>query len=166
MAEQWRIDPDRISEKPMVFDGALRPGDLPRLRELLATPEGELSFRVAARLDGKRRRIVSCIINGFVFLTCQATLESFRHPLHLEERLVLVDDESRLPPIEEESDAEDHVVADAPLDVRDLVEDAVILALPMVPRKPGFEEAPAKGAEPAAGKDSPFAALAGLKREK
>ena len=166
MAEKWKIDPERLSAKPLEFRGTLVPGALPRLAELLAKPEGELAYRITARLDSQRRKVLSCIIDGFVFLTCQATLETFRHPLHLEERLVLVDDESGLPPIEEESDAEDHVVADAPLDLRDLVEDAVILALPMVPRKPGLEEAPPKGAGATAAKASPFAALAGLKREK
>ncbi|MGZ5063868.1 MAG: YceD family protein, partial [Usitatibacter sp.] len=105
----------------------------------------------------------SCIIEGFVFLTCQTTLEAFRHAVSIDDRLVLVDDEARLPPIEEESDAEDYLVADEPLDVLDLVEDAVLLALPMVPRKPGLEEAgPATVAKDP--KESPFAALASLKK--
>ena len=76
---------------------------------------------------------------------------------------MLVDDESQLPPVEEESDEEDYLVPDEPLDIRDLVEDAVLLSLPMVPRKPGLEEAPAgKGDKPP--RESPFAALASLKK--
>ena len=67
-------------------------------------------------------------------------------------------------PIDEESEAEDYLVADEPQDIRDLVEDAVLLALPMVPRKPGLEEAPLAGGE--SGREtSPFAALASLKRK-
>lgn len=166
MTEKHEIHPDRLTGKPIVFDATLSPAELPRLQELAAGPGGEIRYRVTARLDRQGRRVVSCIIDGFVFLTCQATLEAFRHPLHLEERLVLVDDESALPPIEEEGDAEDFVVVDAPLDVRELVEDAVILALPMVPRKPGQEGVPGKPAEPAPERQSPFASLAGLKREK
>jgi uncharacterized protein len=105
--------------------------------------------------------VVLCIIEGFVFLTCQTSLEHFRHGISIDERLVLVDSEAELPPIEEESDAEDYLVADAPLDILGLVEDAVLLALPMVPRKPGLEE---RGAEPPRREDgeSPFAALAKL----
>ncbi len=105
---------------------------------------------------------MSCIIEGFVFLTCQISLEAFRHDLAINDRLVLVDSEASLPPIDEESEAEDYLVADEPLDIRDLVEDAVLLALPMVPRKPGLEEAPAAGGE--VGRATPFAALAGFKR--
>ncbi len=156
------IDPERISERPIALEGDLAPSALPRLREALASGEGRLHFRISARLDRRRRKVVSCIIEGFAFLTCQSTLEAFRHGISIDDRLVLVDDESELPPIEEESDAEDYMVADGPLDVLGLVEDAVLLSLPMVPRKPGLEEPQEK--KPAERAESPFAALAGLKK--
>ena len=162
MADEFLIHPDRLSSKPQVLEGTFRPGDLERLEEELASPEGELRYRISAALDPQRRRVVSCIIEGFVFLTCQTSLESFRHEISIQDRLVLVQRESELPAIEEESDDEDYLVADEPLDIRDLVEDAVLLALPMVPRKPGAE---AKGGGEVP-KVSPFAPLASLKREK
>jgi uncharacterized protein len=162
MTEELLIHLERICEKPIVFEGKVDIEDFPRLEETLATPEIDLRYKVTARLDKQRRKVVSCIIEGFVFLTCQTTLEVFRHGISIEERLVLVDDESSLPPIEEESDAEDYLVADGPVDVLDLVEDAILLALPMVPRKPDGE-APA-GMKKEGGRESPFAALASLKK--
>ena len=163
MQEGPFIHPERISTKPLVFEGTVNLDDFPRLAESLATPQVSLRYKVSARLDQHRRKVVSCIIEGFVFLTCQTTLEPFRYEISIDDRLVLVDDESGLPPIEEESDAEDYLVADEPLSVLDLVEDAILLALPMVPRKPGAGEAhvelKAQGAD-----ESPFAALAGLKK--
>jgi uncharacterized protein len=90
-------------------------------------------------------------------------LEAFRHEISIHDRLILVEDESGLPSVEEEDENEDYVVADEPLDIRDLVEDAVLLSLPMVPRKPGLGEA-AQGSD-GAPRESPFAALAGLKRK-
>jgi uncharacterized protein len=165
MAEdEFLIHPDRLSATPHVLEGVFHPEDLERLEEELAGPEGELRYRVSAVLDPLRRRVVSCIIEGFVFLTCQTTLEAFRHEISIQDRLVLVQRESELPGIEEESDDEDYLVASEPLDIRDLVEDAVLLALPMVPRKPGLGEA--KGGGEDVPKVSPFAALASLKREK
>jgi uncharacterized protein len=164
MADALVIHPDRISDKPQVFEGSARLDDLPRLEESLANADCEIRYKVTARLDPQRRKVVTCIIEGFVFLTCQTTLEAFRHAISIDDRLVIVDHESRLPPIEEESDAEDYLVADAPLDVLDLVEDAVLLALPMVPRKPGEREIKAAGKPMQEGKDSPFAALASLKK--
>jgi uncharacterized protein len=158
------IHPERISAKPMVFEGTAVPADFPDLLDSLANEEGELRYTVTARLDGQRRKVLSCIIEGFVFLTCQSSLEAFRHDLKIADRLVLVDSESELPPIEEEQDHEDYIVADGPIDVLDRVEEAVLLALPMVPRKPGPEgEEVAKPA--AAPKPSPFERLASLKKK-
>jgi DUF177 domain-containing protein len=164
MTSEALIQPEHISERALVFEGDVTPGDLPRLAESLANEKGELHYTVSARLDRQRRKVVSCIIEGFVFLTCQSTLEVFRHRISIDDRLVLVDSESELPPIEEESDAEDYMVANEPIGVLDLVEDAVLLSLPMVPRKPGLDE-PQESTK----KDrleSPFAALASLKKRK
>ena len=163
MRDPHLIDPQHLSSKPLVLQGTFVPADLERLEESLANGDGELRYTVTAQLDPLRRKVLSCIIEGFVFLTCQTSLEAFRHDLSIAEHLVLVDDESRLPPVEEENDAEDFIVADGPLDIRDLVEDAVLLALPMMPRKPGVEPAGEAEAseEP---KASPFAALAELKK--
>ena len=160
------IHPDRLSSKPHVLQGRFVPGELERLEDSLANGEGELRYHVTAGLDPQRRKVVSCIIEGFVFLTCQNTLEAFRHEISVEDRLVLVDTEAQLPPIDQERDDEDYLVAGEPVDIRDLVEDAVLLALPMIPRKPGAGDTKGGGGEASPAKESPFAALASLKRKK
>ena len=157
------IDPARISERPQLFEGTAVLDDLPGLEDSVANGNLELRYRITARLDPQRRKVLSCIIEGFVFLTCQTSMEAFRHEISIDERLVLVDSEAELPPIGEESDAEDYRVAEGPLDVLDLVEEAVLLALPMVPRKPGLEGGgPEKPATP---RESPFAALERLRKK-
>ncbi len=164
MSDELLIHPERLSERPQVYEGTVGLDALPGLEDSVANDDMELRYSVTARLDGHQRKVVSCIIEGFVFLTCQATLDTFRHPVSINDRLVLVEGEAALPPIEEEADTEDYLVADEPIEVRELVEDAVILALPMVPRKPGLEESEAR-AKPAAEKSpSPFAKLASLKK--
>ena len=165
MDDEFLLHPERLSAKPTVLAGTFKPDALERLADALADGRGELRYRITARLDPQRRKVVSCIIEGFVFLTCQTSLEPFRHDVAIDDRLVLVDSESELPSIEEEDDTEDYLVADEPLDIRDLVEDAVLLALPMVPRKPGLE-APKGDDGEAVRKESPFAALASLKKGK
>jgi uncharacterized protein len=163
--DEFLIYTERLSAKPLVLEGAFKPGDLERLEDSLANGDGELKYRITASLDPQRRKVASCIIEGFVFLTCQNTLEAFRHEISVSDRLVLVENESQLPPVEAEDDVEDYLVADEPLDIRDVVEDAVLLALPMVPRKPGLEEGKAGEGKPAVRKESPFAALASLKKK-
>jgi uncharacterized protein len=163
--DEYLIHLDRITTKPLVFKGTFVPADLERLEGAIADERGKLDYEVTAALDRQRRKTVSCIIEGFVFLICQNSLEAFRHEISIRDRLILVDDESGLPSVEEESEDEDYVVADEPLDVRDLVEDAVLLSLPMIPRKPGSEGVakPAAQQEP---RTSPFDALASLKKGK
>jgi uncharacterized protein len=166
MKDPYLIDPGHLPDKPLVLEGTFKPEELERLQDSLANGAGELHYRITAGLDAQRRKVVSCIIKGFVFLTCQASLEAFRHEISVDDRLVLVDEESQLPPVEEESDTEDYLVADEPLDIRDLVEDAVLLALPMVPRKPGLQEPREGDGTPAVERPNPFAALASLKKTK
>lgn len=163
MHDPYELDPTRLTTTPLVFEGTFKPGELERLEDDLASGDGELRYRIEAHVDRQQRKVAWCIIEGFVFLTCQISLEAFRHDVAIHDRLVLVDDESQLPPMEAESETEDYLVAEEPLDIRDLVEDAVLLALPMMPRKPGLEEAKGGAGEPLP-KESPFAVLAGLKQ--
>ena len=164
MRDPYLIDPKSLTDQPYVLEGTFRPGELERLEDSLANGDGELRYRVAAQLDPQRRKVASCIIEGFVFLACRVSLEAFRHDVAIHDRLILVDHESQLPPVEAESETEDYLVADEPIDIRDVVEDAVLLSLPMMPRKPGVGEAGGIkiNEEP---KPSPFAALASLKRK-
>jgi len=169
--DAFLIDPELISLKALVHKGTFTPADLERLLDSVADERGELRYEITAVEDKQRRKVLSCIIEGFVFLICQNSLEAFRHEISIHDRLVLVDDESRLPSVEEESEDEDYVVADEPLDVRDLVEDAVLLSLPMVPRKPGVEgavkrEVAGEGdVDGPQARQSPFAALANLRKK-
>jgi len=166
MSDEFLIHPERLSTRPQVFEGTFVPSQLERLEDSLADGRGELRYRITAQLDANRRKVVWCIIEGFVFLTCQASLEAFRHEVSVSDHLVLVDSEEELPAIEEESESEDYVVAEEPLDIRDLVEDAVLLALPMIPRKPELEGAKAGEGHDDPAKPSPFAVLEALKRPK
>ena len=90
-----------------------------------------------------------------------------RVPLHAERRVFFVQGEDAAEALDAES--EDDVLALTPaLDLADLIEDELLLALPLVPRHercpeplaPAFVEDDA-AADPA---DHPFAALAALKR--
>ena len=159
------LHPDRLTAKPEVFEGTVHPADLEALDDLVLDDDGELTYRVEARLDRQQRRIVSCRITGFVTLACQVTGERFQHPVSIDDHLVLVPTEEDLPPLEVEGDDADYVVAGGPMPVQDLVQEAVVLALPMVPRKPGVESKQAEGAAREK-KPSPFAALASLKSRK
>ena len=102
-----------------------------------------------------------------VTLECQRCLQPMRWPLQARRRIFFVEGEDAAAALDAEN--EDDVLALAPaLDLQALVEDELLLALPIVPRhevcpeplaRPFVEEESAPVPE-----DSPFAVLSALKR--
>jgi uncharacterized protein len=102
-----------------------------------------------------------------VILECQRCLQPMRWPLQARRRIFFVEGEDAAAALD--ADAEDDVLALVPaLDLQALVEDELLLALPIVPRhdvcpeplpRAFVEEDDASDPE-----ESPFAALAVLKR--
>ncbi len=162
------VNVETFTRLGQVVEGTARPLDLERLDEYLFSDDGEIHYRVTGSVstgaDGTRQRRLRCIITGWLMLECQATLEGLRHEVRTDSTLVLVASESELPPLEEESEDEDFIVAAQEFDLTALVEDEIILNLPMFPRAESTAETSSGQAESATGEESPFAALAVLKK--
>jgi hypothetical protein len=170
-----QLDIARFTRLSQVVEGQVDPTSLHRLAPFLAAPGGDIHYRLAGseRLDpvaGAKKR-VKCIIYGWFFLADPLTLEPVRHEIHIESRLVLVAEESELPPLEAEQDDEDHIVCGGKLDVLERVEEEILLDLPLTAaihavdgRQIGdsFERKEAAAAQQ---RQSPFAKLAELKKK-
>lgn len=169
---QLTVNADSFTRLKQTAEGSLAPSSLERLDEYLAADEGELHYRfrgsAATGSDGREMRKLALEVTGWVMLQDEVTLQPVRYDLDLAARLVLVRSEAELPPLEAESEDEDYIVADREIDLAALVEDEVILDLPMLPgdgsgEPPDSAEATDEtGTEP--GKPSPFAVLAALKK--
>lgn len=163
------VNTEVFTRLKQTVEGSFAPASLPRLAETLVFPEGELNCRIEGRLltraDGSQQRGVRCIITGWVTLQCQTTLKPLLHPLNIDRTLVLFDAESAMPALEDEPDDEDYVVAGQQLDLSSLVEDEVILDLPMFPHC-ADSDAQASPEKSNTGREvgSPFAMLATLKK--
>ena len=66
-------------------------------------------------------------------LTCQRCLQAFRQPLHVDRWLRFVNEESEAAALDVDSD-DDVLALERHLDAQALVEDELLLALPIVPR--------------------------------
>jgi uncharacterized protein len=163
------LDAWRMVSARRGFSGRMPLASFGRLRELLVDDGGEVVFSLAFDRDALKVPHVELRIEADLPLTCQRTLQRFVFPVRLEQRLGLVrgdeDEElaeAGLPPGYEAL----QVPADGLVHPLELVEDELILAIPVVPVAPGSEtieaEFPVSGDEAASA--SPFAALAALKK--
>ena len=105
-------------------------------------------------------------------LTCQRCLQAVRYAIDVERSFRFVADEATAATLDAESE-EDLLVQTRSLDLPSLIEDELLLALPLVPRHEGrcpqplnAPPDPVAAAIAAAPPAKPFAALAGLKIRK
>ena len=152
------------------FEGSLPLSSLSRLREVLCEggPDealGDVRFAIGFDRDALQVPYVELRIDAALPLECQRTLQRYLEPVHLVQRLGLIRDEADeagLPEGYEPLLMPD----DGMLRPAELVEDELILAVPVVPAMPGTEamerDWPVQEEEQA--QANPFAALAGLKK--
>lgn len=117
------------------LEGQLRADELPRLRDNLTSEDVAVQYRLSGGVvSGKP--VLRLEVVGHVWLTCQRCLGAYREQLDLRNVLPIARNESELARWEVEDPLVDALVADARLDVVSLVEDEILLSLPVVPRHP------------------------------
>jgi uncharacterized protein len=149
------------------FEGSLPLSGLTRLRPSLASDQGECRFELSFDRDVSSQAILEMKLEADLSLLCQRSLEPFSFPVSLVQRLGLITDEAQeaaLPPGVEAV----LVGPDGELNPAELIEDELILALPVVPINPEAAELPPAPDTLASDevKPNPFAALAALKADK
>lgn len=139
-------------------------------------PEQEdttVSWSVRGEIDQHGRHFLLLSVQAAPVLECQRCLQPFQWPVAAENRLRVVKSESDLDDEgNQEADADDMVesiVGSPRLDVLELIEDEIILALPYVPKHDVCPSLPkslaAQEPEDDAAKPSPFAVLGQLKKD-
>lgn len=166
------IDAERAAQAGRRFAGDARIEWMPRVVDLLDEPEADdvIAFEVDASLVkslGKGEIVrLSVHVHGSVPMTCQRTLKRYRQPIDSHSAVAVVASESEVAGLPD--DLEPKLVSEGRLNLVELVEDELLLALPIVPRDP--ESAPVVNAgdrfesgEPDES-DNPFAELAQLRK--
>jgi uncharacterized protein len=97
-------------------------------------------------------------------IRCQRCLGALAYPVDLDSELELVEDEQVLPAVVSEDDLTDAIKVDPNMDVLALVEDEVLLDLPMAPmHMPGGCKSGGNFDQAKTDKQNAFSALAALK---
>jgi uncharacterized protein len=110
--------------------------DLSRLAEGLVSSEGSVRFQLRGKMESGRPTL-ELSIDTVLILPCQYCQEPYLQELHVARVLPLARDEAELARWEQGDPLLDALVADPMLDVLMLVEDEILLSLPVVPRHPG-----------------------------
>jgi uncharacterized protein len=143
-----------------VLEGTLPIAELERLHDLLVEVVGEVTFRLRGFKGERGEAMLQLEISGLLPLACQRCLDAVPCDLDVDSLLELVPEGAELSEDELEDDTRDFLPVERELDVAELVEDEILLALPVAPR---HEKCGLPGAADAGERINPFAALSGLK---
>ncbi|MBI2278341.1 MAG: DUF177 domain-containing protein [Dechloromonas sp.] len=143
-----------------VLEGTLAVSALERLHDLLAEVSGEVVFRLEGFKGANGELMLHLEVSGVLPLACQRCLKSVAFDLDVDNLLQLVPEGAELSQEELEDDTRDFLPVARELNVVDLVEDEILLTLPVAPR---HEKCGLPGAADAGERINPFAKLAGLK---
>jgi uncharacterized protein len=131
------VDARKIFTKDAIISGTLPVEKLRRLTQSLSNGEGTVHADLHFTVDEERRRIVSGVVKAQVNAVCQRCLEAVTISLEDSLNLALVETEEhirRLP-----ADIDPWQCTDAQLNLPDIIEEQLILCMPLVSYHPAGE---------------------------
>ena len=157
MLQPAAIDGWAFARNAALLEGRLGMESLPRLAQS-GCLGAVLDFVLTGEINERGKPGLRLVLNGSARLECQRCLGSLDFPLHVETCLELASSEAEITAADDNAE---RVVAGHVMNVAVLVEDEVLLALPMVPKHAQCRAAAELGANAA---PSAFEALATLRR--
>ena len=150
------------------IEGSVPLAQMPRLVEVLADSDGDCRYAVEFYRDPLKIDVMHIQLSASLPLICQRSLERFVHQVEIDQRLGLISEESQEAAMPEGMEA---VLVDRGGDVSplELIEDELLLAVPLVPVSPNASELDPEWVHEEAleeDKPNPFAALQTLKEHK
>jgi uncharacterized protein len=157
MLQPAAIDGLAFARNAAVLEGRLGLESLPRLAQS-GCSGSVLDFVITGEINERGKPGLKVAVDGSVRLECQRCLGSLDFPVHLEAQLEFAVSEAEIMAADDDIE---RVVASREMSVAALVEDEVLLALPMVPRHEQCSAAAGLGTD---ARPSAFQVLAALRR--
>lgn len=160
-----QVEPLGLTEAGRSFRGEIAIIDLPRLAEYLAETSGQIAIELSFRIDERQVRAVTGTLQGNLSLVCQRCLGAMDFPLKLNVQLGAVCSEAEAAELPEGYEL---LLADGdPIALSQIVEDEIILALPVIPKHVDATHChgSAQTHKPELQKASPFSVLKQLNRK-
>ena len=138
MSAPATLDSLRFAQSGGSLEGVFRADELPRLRGNLTSDDVAVQYRISGAVEAGRP-VLRLDLEVRVWLVCQRCLELYPEHMELRSVLPIARDEAELARWESEDPLVDALVAEARMDVATLVEDEILLSLPVAPRHPEGE---------------------------
>ncbi len=124
------VDCERLAAQAAVLERVYELGELPRLRDLLAEPQGTLSARFAFARLASGRPGAKVSVHATPHLICQRCMQGFAQPIEGASEVEFATDEEAQDAASEE---EFFRMVDGLVSLRELAEEELLLALPIAP---------------------------------
>jgi uncharacterized protein len=115
------------------LSGSATMSDLKRLALVVLAQEDGLQVRLVGFQDDEARPCLRLRVNGAIRLACQRCLEPLSLEFSSDRSFILVEREDDMTELADEDDAIESLMADGELDVLVLVEDEILLQIPIAP---------------------------------
>lgn len=164
MSDLNLIDPAAFASEKQSLQGRFLLSQLDERvwsHEYFADKQSEVSFALQGGQDRLQRLFLDLSVTGSLPLVCQRCIKPMAFELKESSRIVLFGDEAALDEAMLSDEELEGIVAEDEIDVRVLVEDQILMALPFSPRHESCGNAAIE--EVNQDKPNPFAVLAGLK---
>lgn len=134
MPEQVVVDSLAFARGAKALRGKIPVADLPRLHDYLYSMTGIIEYELRGAVNAQGKPQLHLAIQGKIGLTCQRCLGELEQNVDQVHDLQLIESPNDFPEIAEENPTVDCILAEAELDVLALLEEEIILGLPLSPR--------------------------------
>lgn len=130
MLQAIEVDPRRFCKDALTWETQSDVSEFPRLAQEFT--QGALFCRVTGRADQLGSLSLKLAVHGQVELTCQRCLGGMQHAIEIDRTVYLARTETEMERLDEMPDSDAILVGES-LGLVELVEDEVLLGLPMAP---------------------------------
>lgn len=125
------VDPYKLAKRQQSLQGELAVAAMLRAQKLLATKNGMLEYEISFDMDKEGVCAIEGNLRGALEMCCQRCLQTFKRPINVQFMIspVVSDAEAKALP----SSYEAVLIQDGVINLLELLEDELILELPLVP---------------------------------
>lgn len=125
-----RIDPRKFAQQGVELTGKITVSDLPRVMDIATGDKGEIMVELSFTVDSEGHKVIEGKASGSVELPCQRCLDNMAFAVEAKVHLGVVWSEDQAKSLPKYLDPVIH--GEGHIDLYDLIEEELLLALPMV----------------------------------